>query len=92
MVVHYVSLVEGADESPTPLDLRDALPLNSLLTPVSGCKEVITQAVESMRPDTACPSDASLDTTAASVPKASRAFGGALQASDIPRPPIRPIH
>ena len=77
--VQYVSLIESAASGPTPLDLKDALPLDCLLAPVAHCKERIIQAIELLRAESLPSADASLDTLSASQPCLTRGFGGALQ-------------
>ena len=79
--VQYVSLIESGSSGPTALDLRDALPLDALLAPVSACKEKISQAVDLVRPDAPPPTEASLDAGPPSPPQKTRGFGGALQVS-----------
>ena len=81
VTVQYISLIEGGSSGPTALDLRDALPLDELLAPVSACKETISQAVDLLRPDAPAPTEASLDATNATPPTTTRGFGGALQVS-----------
>lgn len=81
--VQYVSLVESGSNGPTALDLRDALPLEELLAPVSACKERISQAVDLLRPDSPAPTEASLDAVPATPPQTTRGFGGALQVSAV---------
>lgn len=77
--VQYVSLLDGSSSGPTALDLRDALPLESLLAPLCTCKERLAQAIDLLRPDVTPELEASLDASSATPPELRRGFGGALQ-------------
>ncbi len=82
VTVRYVSLVDSGDSGPTALDLRDALPLEALLAPVSACKETISEAIDLLHPDAPASTEASLDSQTAPLPPATRGFGGALQVTN----------
>ena len=79
--VRLVPLVEDGTDSPTPLDLQDALPLDALLASVASSKESIAAAVEGLQPDQPSVTEASLDLEAngSARPNATRGFGSALQ-------------
>ena len=79
--VRLVPLVEDGTDSPTPLDLQDALPLDALFAPVASSKESIAAAVEGLQPDQPPVTEASLDleATGSARPNATRGFGSALQ-------------
>lgn len=47
--VRQVALVEGG-ESPTPLELEEALPLEALLAPLATCKGQIGAALDLLQP------------------------------------------
>ena len=77
--VYYITLLEAEAGAPTPLDLSDALPLDMLLFPLESCKELVIQAVDSLRPDNPSPSEASLDSDPAPASRLTRGLGGCLQ-------------
>lgn len=79
--VRYVHLIEGEADSPTLLDLQDALPLDSLLAPVVSCKDTITAAIDSLQPDRPPAEAATLEIADGGRRNPRRGFGGALQAS-----------
>jgi len=98
-VVRYVSLIEDGGDSPTPLDLVDALPLGEFLAPLEACKERMGAAIDLLRPEGTRLGDASLDPGDPRPPSASRGLGGSLQVSNIsdptscvPPPPGRCAH
>jgi len=78
-VVRYVSLVEDGSDSPTPLELADALPLAEFLAPLGTCKERIAAAIDLLKPEAGPGGNASLETGDPSPPYASRGLGGSLQ-------------
>ena len=79
--VRYVSLVEDGGDSPTPLDLVDALPLGDFLAPLAECKESMGAAIDLLQPEGSGfrARDASLDFDDPQAPSASRGLGGSLQ-------------
>lgn len=72
-VVKYVPLLDaGKGQSPTSLELGDAMALEDLLAPVGHFKDAIAGALEGLEP--------SASAFAASSAAPRRGFGGAVQA------------
>lgn len=76
--VKFVHIIESGTESPTALDLQDALSLDSLAPSLSTHKESIARAIDLLTPEQSQISEDSLDPFDETT-GGSRGFGPALQ-------------
>lgn len=76
--VKNVPLDQGTVDSPTPLDLGDAMPLEAFLAPVETCKQSISAAIDDLRTSQSSAAASSLDGSGREG-QSRRGCGAALQ-------------